>query len=106
MSADNWAVCPKCKGIQHAKKIAAIRRAEQVAKNAYGKVPPEKYRELLHAVTEAEVTSADTGEETFREDFYIGTDEKGLFVVTYRGECQNEDCKFTVKFKHSEQKTI
>lgn len=103
MSADRWSICPKCKAIQCAKITAAINHAKQVAKNAYSKVPAEKYLKLHSAIAEAE-SIPEVGEETFREDFFVGTDADGQFTVDYHGECHSWECGFKVSFKHYEQK--
>lgn len=105
MGADNWRVCPKCKAGKAVAQRAKLREAALAAKEGYGKVSPEEYQALCRKLSEAEA-EPETGEETFREDFYIGTDENGLFTVVYHGECESEECKFTVKFKHSDQKRI
>ena len=46
MSADNWAVCPKC--VEKAKE--SLIWMKENAKQAYGKVFPEDYELLLDAI--------------------------------------------------------
>lgn len=92
MSADNWAVCPKCK--QDADKEQKER--EQKARKAYGKVTAEEYIELRQAamnVTELE--------KTLREDYEMGMDDDGEFWVSYSCDCQT--CGFQWSYKHKEK---
>lgn len=103
MSADNWRICPKCKAVQEDKRAADLASADAAAQEAYGKLRIAQFESLRRAADKLRAAPA-TREETFREDFYIGTDENGLFTVDYHGKCQSEACKFTVKFKHQEQK--
>lgn len=103
MSADSWAICPKCRATRIAKRSAGLERARKDVSSGYGKVSPEEYAQLVH-VWETLVRTPGVDEECFREDYSVGTHEDGIFSVIYNGECNI--CKFTVRFKHSEQKTI
>jgi len=95
MSADNWAVCPRCK-----KRRAAERLAKQeAAAKAYGKVPADEWQRMT-----AEANAAHDDEEELREDYTIHTDETGEFYVGYRCVCQR--CGFEHRFKHTEQLNI
>jgi hypothetical protein len=95
MSADNWAVCPKCLAADVAEYEA---RADKFAA-AYGKVPEDEYKRLRDEVGD-HPTQADR-EPTFREDYDIGTSGDGVFVVSYRGGCANCDLNHT--FNHRNQ---
>lgn len=94
MSADNWAVCPKCRKRLEDERDAA----KEEARAAYGKVPAEEWRALV-AKAEEKVEF----EEHLREDFGIGTTEAGVFYIVYRCICNT--CGFTHTFKHEEQLT-
>uniref|UniRef100_A0A6M3L344 Uncharacterized protein n=1 Tax=viral metagenome TaxID=1070528 RepID=A0A6M3L344_9ZZZZ len=91
MSADNWAICPKCR------KVALNQKEELAgkAKKGYGKLPPEEYEELL-LLSRKPIDE----ETTMREDFCMGTDKYGDFSIEYSAFCQN--CDFKFKFMHSE----
>lgn len=60
MSADNWALCPKCRQ----KAIAETEQLRATAAEAYGKVPVEEF-DNLRAKADLGVTI----ERTFREDW-------------------------------------
>ncbi len=89
MSADNWAICPKC----NARKLAVRNASKQAAEDAYGKAPPSEYLELLR-IASLPVTR----EQTLREDYGIGIDDEGNFSVDYQAGCA---CGFTFRFTHS-----
>ncbi len=95
MSADRWAICPKCKRTENEKRDAAIRKA----KASYGKVPEEKYR----AAIEEAGTPIDL-QETFREDYEQGMDDDGTYSVSYSGRCTR--CGFSHKYTHSEDVSL
>lgn len=89
MSADNWAICPKC----YAAKEAAREQAILSAGKSYGKVAPSEY---VEAASEAQ--KACEHEQTFREDYEIGMGKDGEFSVGYSGQCSA--CRFAYKFNH------
>ena len=91
MSADNWAICPKC----NAAKIAAKEKQLLDAGASYGKVEPAEYLRMLEAANKP-IDS----ESTLREDYEIEVDTNGEFSVDYR--CLCNDCKFAFRYKHSE----
>ena len=90
MSADNWAICPRC--VDRARAEAAAKF--QAAVDAYGKVTPEEY-ETLRA--EAQVPVYPEAFRTFREDheFYGAAD--GTITASYSGHCQT--CGLGLDFK-------
>jgi hypothetical protein len=79
MSADNWAICPKCR--DNTQKSVDEHNAAVYAK--YGTVSPGDWAELLttmRTVDEQAIT-------TFREDYeFYGADE-GTLHVSYGGSC-------------------
>lgn len=91
MSADRWAICPKCKKTLNEKRDSAIRKA----KASYGKVPEEDYRAAMDAAGKPVSL-----EETFREDYEQGMDEDGTYSVSYGGYCKR--CGFTHKYTFSQ----
>lgn len=91
MSADNWAICPKC----NAANIADKEKAQIEAGAAYGKVAPAEYRKMM----EAAYAPIET-ETTLREDYEIGVNRNGEFSVNYGCSCSV--CNFAFSYKHSE----
>lgn len=95
MSATNWAVCPRCKKNKREKYY----NRELEVEAAYGKVPSDKYLEMVKALANE---PDEDDEETLREDYemYVGASD-GLFVAEYNGECSV--CDYHVVFKHREK---
>ena len=95
MSADNWAICPKCK-LKSEKEYT-----EQLAyaKSQYGVISSDEYRELI-----IEAEKPVIFEESMREDYEIGVESDGEFSVSYSCCCQT--CGFLFKFKHEEKVEI
>ena len=79
MSADNWAVCPRCI------KRAEAARAEQIRVTGanYGHVPEPDYAEAVQAIRD--VNPKDF--QTFREDYEIYGASDGKVQVDYSGHC-------------------
>jgi hypothetical protein len=90
MSADNWAVCPKCRRIAEAKKITAKKHAAAV----YGYVSQDTYQKFV-AKSELPIDNC----KTLREDYSIGVRD-GAFSVSYFGSCKT--CGFTFEYKTEE----
>lgn len=93
MSADNWAICPRCasKHEEHVKVLIAA------LDEAYGKVPVEEFDRLR---SECDAEARKELEQTFREDYEIWGAEDGELNVSYSGGCR--ECGLGHKFKHSE----
>jgi hypothetical protein len=91
MSADNWAVCPRC--LDRAKAESEARF--QAAFDAYGKVPAAEYERLR---AEAQAPVDEDSFETFREDYEIYGAKSGTITVSYSGHCQT--CGLNIDFKH------
>lgn len=92
MSADNWAVCPRCK-FRHAAKY---RDASSLADASYGKVSRDEWAALEDA---ANALSSDLTEQTLREDYEIYGAGEGTVRVRYRGLCG--ECGLAVAIDHS-----
>lgn len=75
MGADNWAVCPKC---LKERKLTKIQKAQK----AYGKVSLEEFNDLLN-VAKAEDEEYEENKFTLREDFEIGINEDGKFIIGF-----------------------
>lgn len=85
MSADNWAICPKCKKDDDEKwKIHEERLA-----TSYGKMPVDEYMKLRALKKEEPET-------TLREDYDIGLYD-GSFYVDYSAKCSCCDFEFNFK---------
>lgn len=95
MSADNWAVCPRC---LHEDKAELAKRQAYV-REQYGKVSIEEWDDLSKVLTE-EVDAEKF--RTFREDYEFWGAETGRLLIEYSGECQV--CKLTVT--HEDAKTF
>ena len=95
MSADNWAVCPKC----NKQQAEARQKREDEIKAMYGAVPAEKW---LEAKKQFEATE-EREEYTLREDYEIGITPDGEFYAIYSGGCR--ECSFSFEFKHEEKVT-
>lgn len=91
MSADNWAICPRC--LDRAKAASAARF--QTAVDAYGKVPPDEYERLR---SEAQTPIDEDSFQTFREDYEFYGASEGTVVASYSGHCGT--CNLGVDFKH------
>lgn len=92
MSADNWAICPKCMQ----KQIEEHEQLKRQVGESYGVVPVEQYLQLRRKL-EIPVKF----EYTLREDYEIGVYEDGEFSISYKGYC--DKCKFNYEYKHKEQ---
>lgn len=92
MSADHWAVCPRCLVRARADAMEKSRAAAE----AYGKVPVEEWQAMNQAAIDAVPDPENF--RTFREDYeFYGADE-GAVTATYKGECQT--CGLSVSFRH------
>lgn len=92
MSADNWAVCPRCK-----KKAESAKDSKHAATmEAYGKVPADQWRKMYQETFEDIEL-----EPTLREDYEIHMSEDGEFFVSYSGRCTA--CDFVHKFRHEDK---
>ena len=87
MSADNWAICPKCKD----KAIKAYEARVLGLAEKYGKIPPEEYIKASRDVHNVEEL-----EETLREDYEFYLDDNGMFHAVY---CAG--CDFSFEFKET-----
>lgn len=98
MSADNWAVCPRC-------DVVNKQRLEQFDAQiaaAYGKVTIGEFEQLRAERTKmAQKFSSVRASNTLREDYEVYTDEVGVFVVSYSASCG--ECGFDFDFDHSKQ---
>lgn len=98
MSARNWSECPKClKKLEKEKE-----RLRLEAGDKYGKISKDDYLTLLKEI-ESSIPEG-LKEYTLREDYEIGTDEYGLFEISYK--CCCDRCGFKYNFKHEEQLKI
>ena len=89
MSADNWAICPRC--IKRARQRHDAEVATVVA--TYGKVPVEDFDAARAAI--ADVKPEDF--RTFREDYEFYGAESGEVVAAYSGHC--EECGLGLDFE-------
>jgi len=90
VSADNWAICPKCtdKRTQESRE-----RAEAIAE-AYETIPVDEW-DLMRE--EARIEDEIRVEATFREDYeFCGADE-GTLYISYSGACSK--CGLSLEHK-------
>lgn len=90
MSADNWAICPRCKADADTKQQQL---AEKIA-TSYGKIPEAEYLELRIQAESKPVLS-----ETLREDYELCTNADGTFEVSYSCSCSR--CGFRYSYGYS-----
>jgi len=91
MSADNWAICPKCKKEHKVKREEALKQARAL----YGRIPLEQYEKQLQDALNIPIEI----DESLREDYEIGVTRGGKFYVDYGCMCE---CGFKFSFKHEE----
>lgn len=91
MSADNWAVCPRCKKNEMNNIAELDRRAEE----SYGKVSIDDFIVMrLEAQKRREALPDRIA--TFREDYEIFGAEDGAIEINYSGYCT--ECGLKLKF--------
>ena len=92
MSADNWAVCPKCKIRIDKERDELIQKVS----SAYDKIPAEEYLRLKSQLNDYVEYPRE-----LREDYEQGIDEDGEYGVNYRGRCNHEGCGFVFEYYFS-----
>jgi len=92
MSADNWAVCPKCKIRIDKERDELIQKVS----SAYDKIPAEEYLRLKSQLNDYVEYPRE-----LREDYEQGIDEDGEYGVNYRGRCCHQECGFVFKYDFS-----
>lgn len=93
MSADNWAVCPKC--LDDAQKASDALQAEMDA--SYGKIPLNEFDEL-RSRADADIDMDKIT--TFREDYEFWGADEGVVHVSYSGHCGVCGTKCNFKEEH------
>lgn len=93
MSADNWAICPRCR--DNAKREHDERF--QAALDAYGKVPAAEYERLRG---EAQTPFNEEAFRTFREDYEFYGASDGMVTASYSGHC--DKCHLGLDFKREQ----
>lgn len=89
MSADSWAICPKCLAKHHA---VAAGLAEK-ARAAYGNVPLLDFMRMSEDA--ASVKTTGLTDSTLAEYKYVGPDDD-KFVVHYQAVCQT--CGYRLEY--------
>lgn len=90
MSASSYAACPRCT----ARAAARAQELLDAAADAYGKVGPSEYADMVSAASAAAVLPGNV--ETFREDYAVYGAETGTVTVSYGGSC--EKCGLSLSF--------
>ena len=91
MSADNWAVCPRCKK----REMNAIAELDRKVEAMYGQLSIDDFLVMRQeAQTRREALPMRIA--TFREDYEIYGAEDGAVEVHYSGSCK--DCGLKLKF--------
>mgnify|MGYP001563408306 CR=1 FL=1 len=90
MSADNWAICPKCKH-EAEKELAVL--AQQVAEG-YGVLPIDEFDTLR---TKLAGGIDEESLRTYREDYEFYGAEDGVITASYSGHC--DKCKVGLDFE-------
>lgn len=81
MSADNWAICPRCLANAKATHLAESERDHA----AYGSIPADEWRARLAAL---EAVDDEEKFRTFREDYEFYGAKDGTITADYSGHCQ------------------
>jgi len=97
VSADNWAVCPRCT----ARRLTEVARLQGKADAAYGVVSVAEFDALRSA---AEEMRNQRPEPTFREDYEFYGVEDGILHISYSGGCKV--CGLTHKVVRAEPLTL
>lgn len=92
MSADNWAICPKCDEAHQA--MLAKERAD--LEKQYGKIPIDDFIKRKARVD----ALPPQPQNTLRENWELGI-TGGSFEVNYHASCRN--CLFKYDYKHEEK---
>lgn len=90
MSADNWAICPRCKKKIEADKAQLVSKMEK----SYGKIPVADFLYL-----KANADKPIEWEATMREDYEIGVDDDGEFSMNYSCSCSMCGFEFNYEYK-------
>lgn len=91
MSADNWAICPRCED----RRQTRLRERAVEVQAAYGSVSVEEFDRLRNSLaTDQAVEPANT----FREDYEFYGAEDGTVHAAYSGGCS--ECGLGVTFAH------
>lgn len=90
MSADNWAVCPRCLSREEKRKAELKVRARA----AYGVMPIEEF-DVLRAEADEPIDIQKL--HSFREDYEIYGADEGTVTVVYAGSCKV--CSLALKFE-------
>lgn len=93
MSADNWAICPRCLDRAKAERAAQA----TAAASGYGKISADEY-ERLRAAAQTPVDPESF--RTFREDHEFSGAAKGTITANYSGHCSV--CGLQVSFKYEQ----
>jgi hypothetical protein len=93
MSADNWAICPRC--LKRAR--AAHDVAVEAVKQSYGNVSIEEFDAARAAILDVDPESL----RTFREDYEFYGAESGKVVASYSGNCDN--CDLSLNFEEERE---
>lgn len=88
MSADNWAICPKCQ-----KNRETVSDVEAL----YGRIPRADYEKRMQAALRPMPV-------TLREDYALGIQPDGTFAISYGASCKV--CGFKFDYSHEEELTI
>ena len=91
MSADNWAICPRCR--MRAQKEQAER--ERRVKEDYGKIPAQDYLNLVDAANNPPQLKYE-----LREDYEFYIDPDNRFSAKYSAKCRT--CGWEHSFDHCE----
>lgn len=95
MSADNWAVCPRCKRV----RADALATETRLLAEAYGKIPVEEFDQKRKALAEHE-REHEHPMTTFREFYEFYGVETGTLHISYGGRCTVCELEFSHESEH------
>jgi hypothetical protein len=93
VSADNWAICPRCRRRAEAKKA----ELEEQVRVQYGQILIEDWDALRQ---EAEKPLDEMALTTFREDYEFYGVEEGVVFVSYGGSCKTCGLSLSISEQH------
>jgi hypothetical protein len=94
MSADSWAMCPRCTNNDEQEIPAMERKLHE----SYGKVSFEEYEQMQTTIDECRYERDNNPRRaTFREDYEFYGAETGTLQISYSGQCTV--CGLKLKFQ-------
>ena len=102
MSADNWAICPRC--LARARKAADDARAVIQENRRQAEIEDLPIPEMIFASAESALKEAEPEDfRTFREDYEFYGVTSGVLKVSFSGNCQTCDLSLDINEEYPMQ---